>query len=68
MKYLLILMIWVPHQPVTIQQIGPFLDLFACERAAGQSLIFTAAHPTLKVETFCAVERSPHLTMPKGKH
>ncbi len=67
MTYLLILMLSVPGQPLTVSQIGPFHDLFACEKAAAQALIFQAVHPGIKMESFCASQRSYHLTMPRGK-
>jgi len=67
MTYLLVLMLWVPAQPVTIQQIGPFHDVMACEQAAAQALIFQAVHKDIKVATFCAVQRSYHLAMPRKK-
>ena len=67
MTYLLVLMLWAPGQPVTISQIGPFHDIFACERAAAQALIFQVTHERIKVDSFCATQRAPHLTMPRKK-
>ena len=67
MTYLLVLMLWAPGQPVSISQIGPFHDIFACEKAAAQALIFQSVHPGIKLESFCAAQRAYHLTVPKGK-
>jgi hypothetical protein len=65
MKYLLILMIWAPHHEVSITQLGPFRDLFACEAAAAQATIFQLTHAEVTVQSFCAAERV--YLLPKGK-
>ena len=57
MKYLLVLIIYLPSQPVSISQIGPFRDIMACEAAAAQTVLFEAKHPQSTVQTFCAAER-----------
>jgi hypothetical protein len=48
-------------------QIGPFGDLLACEKAAGQVMVVAPHRPNLKYSTVCINTRSYHLVIPKEK-
>lgn len=63
MKYLLILFLhW--HSP-TVTQVGPFDDLIACERAAGQATIAAKeAFKNAKVSYACVGQRGMAIKLP----
>lgn len=65
MQYLLVLLIVSSGHPPVVQQVGPYGDLIACEKAAGQaeilkqpSGIFSFFTPRVDVYSFCSATRS----------
>lgn len=64
MSYWLVLIILsAAHNQPVVQQVGPFADVIACERAAGQAAVLeTTGIPFVRsrveVRSFCAATRS----------